>query len=52
MLKRIIAALALTVAASGQAPTPPANIPYGNPITADAAKKIAAGGCDCRGRKE
>jgi uncharacterized protein GlcG (DUF336 family) len=42
MLKRIIAALALTVAASGQAPTPPANIPYGNPITADAAKKIAA----------
>jgi uncharacterized protein GlcG (DUF336 family) len=41
-LKRLIAALALTVAASGQAPAPPANIPYGAPITADAAKKIAA----------
>jgi uncharacterized protein GlcG (DUF336 family) len=41
-LKRLVAALALTVAASGQAPAPPAIIPYGVPITADAAKKIAA----------
>jgi uncharacterized protein GlcG (DUF336 family) len=41
-LKRTIAALTFAVAAFGQAPTPPANIPYGTPITADAAKKIAA----------
>ena len=42
-LKRIIAALALTVAAFGQTPpAPPANIPYGTPISAEAAKKIAA----------
>jgi hypothetical protein len=32
-----LAALALTVAAFGQTP---ANIPYGTPISADAAKKI------------
>lgn len=45
-LKRTLAALALTAAAFAQAPPPPAtpvpNIPYGTPITADAAKKIAA----------
>ena len=42
-LKRTLAALALTVAASGQtAPAPPANIPYGVAVSADVAKKIAA----------
>jgi glc operon protein GlcG len=42
-LKRIVAVLALTVAAFGQTPpAPPANIPYGTPISADSAKKIAA----------
>src|ERR1700729_4622694 len=42
-LKRTLAALALAVAAFGQAPVaPPPNIPYGTPITADAAKKVAA----------
>jgi len=38
-LKRTLAALALTVAAFGQAPP---NIPYGISISADAAKKVAA----------
>jgi glc operon protein GlcG len=43
LLKRTLAALALSVAAFGQTPAaPPANIPYGTPISADAAKKIAA----------
>jgi glc operon protein GlcG len=42
-LKRTLAALVLTVAASGQTPlVPPANIPYGVPVSTDAAKKIAA----------
>jgi len=42
-LKRTLAALALTVAAFGQtAAVPPANIPYGVSISADAAKKVAA----------
>jgi len=42
-LKRTLAALALTVAAFGQTPpAPPANVPYGTSITADAAKKLAA----------
>jgi len=42
-LKRTLAALALTVAAFGQTPAvPPANIPYGVSISADAAKKVAA----------
>jgi uncharacterized protein GlcG (DUF336 family) len=42
-LKRTLAALALTVAAFGQAPpAAPANVPYGIPVAADAAKKIAA----------
>jgi glc operon protein GlcG len=42
-LKRTLAALALTIAVFGQTPAaPPANIPYGVPITADSAKKIAA----------
>jgi glc operon protein GlcG len=41
--RRILAALVLTVAASAQTPlVPPANIPYGAPISTDAAKKIAA----------
>jgi hypothetical protein len=38
-LKRTFAALALAVAAFGQAPP---NVPYGVPISADAAKKVAA----------
>jgi len=42
-LKRALAALAITVAAFGQTPlVPPANAPYGAPITADTAKKLAA----------
>lgn len=42
-LKRILPALALTVAAFGQTPlVPPANVPYGTPISTDSAKKIAA----------
>jgi len=42
-LKRTLAALALTVAAFGQTPAvPPANVPYGVSISADAAKKVAA----------
>ena len=42
-LKRTLTALALAVAAFGQAPpAAPANIPYGISISADAAKKIAA----------
>jgi glc operon protein GlcG len=47
-LKRTLAALtlgnlALTAAAFGQAPpAPPATVPYGTAITADAAKKVAA----------
>src|ERR1700704_934089 len=42
-LKRTLAVLAFAVAAFGQTPlVPPANIPYGTPITADAAKKAAA----------
>ena len=39
----IITTLALTAAAFGQTPlAPPPNVPYGVPITADAAKKLAA----------
>jgi glc operon protein GlcG len=42
-LTRILAALALTVAAFGQTPlAPPPNVPYGASISPDAAKKIAA----------
>jgi uncharacterized protein GlcG (DUF336 family) len=42
-LKRTLAALALSLAAFGQAPpAPPANIPYGASISADSAKKVAA----------
>jgi uncharacterized protein GlcG (DUF336 family) len=42
-LKRTFAALALTVAAFGQTQAvPPANVPYGVSISADAAKKLAA----------
>ncbi len=42
-LKRILAALALTTAAFGQAtPASSANVPYGVAISADAAKTIAA----------
>jgi glc operon protein GlcG len=42
-LQRILAALAVTVAAFGQTPAAaPANVPYGTSISADAAKKIAA----------
>jgi uncharacterized protein GlcG (DUF336 family) len=42
-LKRIFAALALTVAAYGQTPlVPPPNAPYGVSISPDAAKKVAA----------
>jgi len=43
-LKQTVAALALTVAAFGQAPpAPPAAIvPYGTPISAEAAKKVAS----------
>jgi glc operon protein GlcG len=41
-LKRTLPVLALAVAAFGQTPlVPPANVPYGTPISADAAKKIA-----------
>ena len=39
LLKRTLAALALAVAAFGQAPP---NVPYGVSISADAAKKVAA----------
>jgi uncharacterized protein GlcG (DUF336 family) len=42
-LIRTLAALALAVAAVGQTPlVPPANVPYGVSISADAAKKLAA----------
>jgi glc operon protein GlcG len=42
-LKRTLAALSLAVAAFGQKPlVPPANVPYGISISADAAKKVAA----------
>ena len=42
-LKRTLAALAVTVATFGQTPAaPPANVPYGVSISADAAKKVAA----------
>ncbi|HEX3942583.1 MAG TPA: heme-binding protein [Rhizomicrobium sp.] len=42
-LKPTLAALAFTVAAFGQTPpAPSANVPYGQSISADAAKKIAA----------
>lgn len=42
-LKRTFAVLALALAAFGQTPPgPAANVPYGTPISADAAKKIAA----------
>jgi glc operon protein GlcG len=42
LLRRTIAALALSVAAIGQTPPPSAIIPYGAPVSADTAKKIAA----------
>src|SRR2546426_9781034 len=43
LIKQTLAVLALSVAAFGQAPpAPPANVPYGIPITADTAKKVAA----------
>jgi glc operon protein GlcG len=43
LLIRTLAALALTVAAFGQAPlVPPPNVPYGIPISPDIAKKVAA----------
>jgi glc operon protein GlcG len=43
LLKPILAALALTVAASAQTPAaPPANIPYGLSISPESAKKLAA----------
>ena len=42
-LKRTLPALVLSLAVFGQTPlVPPANIPYGAAISADAAKKIAA----------
>jgi glc operon protein GlcG len=42
-LKRTLAALALSIAAFGQTPAAaPANIPYGTPISAENAKKLAA----------
>jgi len=42
-LTRILAALALTIAAFGQTPAAPAPVvPYGTSITPDAAKKVAA----------
>ena len=42
-IKRILAALALSMIAFGQAPlVPPANVPYGISIAPDAAKKVAA----------
>lgn len=38
----MLAVLALSIAAFGQTPlVPPANVPYGNPISADTAKKLA-----------
>jgi uncharacterized protein GlcG (DUF336 family) len=41
-LKRTLAALALTVAAFAQTPpAPPTIVPYGAPISADVAKKVA-----------
>jgi uncharacterized protein GlcG (DUF336 family) len=43
LLKRTLAALTFTVAAFGQTPpAPPSVIPYGAPISADSAKKVAA----------
>src|SRR5579863_9413313 len=43
LLKRTFAAVALAVAAIGQAPlVPPANVPYGVSISPENAKKIAA----------
>jgi glc operon protein GlcG len=43
LLKSILAALALTVAASAQTPAaPPANVPYGLSISPEIAKKLAA----------
>jgi glc operon protein GlcG len=42
-LKRTLTFLTLTVAALGQTPpVPPANVPYGAPVSTDAAKKVAA----------
>src|ERR1700735_868019 len=42
-LTRILATLTLAMAAFGQTPlVPPANVPYGPPISTDAAKKVAA----------
>jgi glc operon protein GlcG len=42
-IKTTLAALALAVAAFGQTKAgPPPNVPYGAPISADAAKKVAA----------
>jgi glc operon protein GlcG len=42
-LKQTLAAVALAAAALGQTPlVPPANVPYGTSISAEAAKKIAA----------
>jgi|SRR5579862_5764791 len=41
-LKRILAALAFTAAAFAQNPAAPANVPYGTPISAESAKKLAA----------
>jgi glc operon protein GlcG len=43
LLKQTLIALGLTVAAFGQTPpVPAANVPYGTPVSTDAAKKIAA----------
>jgi glc operon protein GlcG len=43
LLKRTLVPLVLSVAAFGQTPPPPpANIPYGTPVSAEAAKKVAA----------
>jgi uncharacterized protein GlcG (DUF336 family) len=43
LLKRNLAALAITVAAFGQTPlVPPANLPYGPAVSPEAAKKVAA----------
>jgi glc operon protein GlcG len=42
-LKRTLAALSLTFALFGQTPlVPPANIPYGVPVSIETAKKVAA----------
>src|SRR5207247_1612682 len=42
-LKRTLVTLALAVSGFGQTPpAPPAIVPYGTPISADAAKKVAA----------